>query len=215
MIDDKLNPWLLEINMNSSLGCDSPLDQKIKSGLVTDLFNLIGVNNVDLQNDGKYRKIQTLRNHPELDQYIPNIIDNKKSKRVTLGTRSFQPVKRASKSSNKVQKGPYELDSNIRQLETVLKKEPSFNNLVNRSDMKATQGMNFKVNTIHNKAMNTFSSMDWSPYTTTMASRSHESIMKESEAEFKRKGNFVLLFPSALSPVNLYKNLFVSHNNHN
>ena len=100
------------------------------------------------------------------------------------------------------------MDSNIRQLETVLKKEPSFNNLVNRSDTKA-QAMNFKLNPIHNKAMNTFSSMDWSPYTTTMAVRSHESIMKESEAEFKRKGNFLLLFPSPLSPVNLYKNMFV------
>jgi hypothetical protein len=92
----------------------------------------------------------------------------------------------------------------------VLKKEPSFNNLVNRSDIKA-QAMNYKVNQIHNKAMNTFSSIDWSPYTTSIAGRSFESVLKESEAEFKRKGNFVLLFPSALSPVNLYKNLFVTH----
>ena len=48
MIDEKLNPWLLEINANSSLSCDSPLDHKIKSGLITDLFNLVGINNIDL-----------------------------------------------------------------------------------------------------------------------------------------------------------------------
>ena len=48
MIDDKLNPWLLEVNLSSSLSCDSPLDQKIKAGLVSDLLNMIGVVNMDL-----------------------------------------------------------------------------------------------------------------------------------------------------------------------
>lgn len=61
--------------------------------------------------------------------------------------------------------------------------------------------------------MNAFSSMDWSPYTTQTASLSHESVLKESEAEFKRKGNFILLFPSPLTPVSLYKNLLFNHAN--
>jgi hypothetical protein len=60
MIDDKLNPWLLEINMNSSLSCDSPLDQRIKSGLITDLLNLVGVSNIDLQSDGKSAQKKTV-----------------------------------------------------------------------------------------------------------------------------------------------------------
>ena len=71
-------------------------------------------------------------------------------------------------------KNPYELDKNIRQLESALQKEPSFNNLANRSDTKPSQVMNFKINTLHNKAMNTFSSMDWSPYTATVATKSNE-----------------------------------------
>ena len=41
--DDVLEPWLLEVNLSPSLNCDSPLDQKIKSNLVADLFNLAGM----------------------------------------------------------------------------------------------------------------------------------------------------------------------------
>ena len=43
LIDDLLNPWLLEVNLSPSLNCDAPIDQKIKSELISDLFNLIGV----------------------------------------------------------------------------------------------------------------------------------------------------------------------------
>ena len=45
MVDDRLNPWLLEVNLSPSLACDSPLDQKIKGNLLADLFNLVGVVN--------------------------------------------------------------------------------------------------------------------------------------------------------------------------
>lgn len=45
LIDNKLNPWLLEVNLSPSLACDSPLDQKIKSKLISNMFNLVGVVN--------------------------------------------------------------------------------------------------------------------------------------------------------------------------
>ena len=47
MIDDELNPWLLEVNLSPSLACESPLDHRIKAQLVADLFNLAGVSNID------------------------------------------------------------------------------------------------------------------------------------------------------------------------
>jgi tubulin polyglutamylase TTLL5 len=43
MIDANLNPWLLEVNLSSSLSCDSPLDHKIKAEMLADLFNLAGI----------------------------------------------------------------------------------------------------------------------------------------------------------------------------
>ncbi|XP_065681967.1 tubulin polyglutamylase ttll-5 isoform X1 [Hydra vulgaris] len=42
LIDENLKPWLLEVNLSPSLACDSPLDMKIKSILMTDMFNLAG-----------------------------------------------------------------------------------------------------------------------------------------------------------------------------
>lgn len=43
LIDDKMKVWLLEVNLSPSLACESPLDLKIKSQLIVDLFNLAGV----------------------------------------------------------------------------------------------------------------------------------------------------------------------------
>ena len=47
MIDDELNPWLLEVNLSPSLSYDSPLDHRIKANLVSDLLNLAGLINVE------------------------------------------------------------------------------------------------------------------------------------------------------------------------
>jgi len=47
LIDSDLKPWLLEVNLSSSLACDSPLYFSIKSNLINDTFNLIGVKRFD------------------------------------------------------------------------------------------------------------------------------------------------------------------------
>ena len=52
LIDEYLNPWLLEINLNPALNCDNPLDLKIKSKLITDILNIIGV--IPFSHDGKF-----------------------------------------------------------------------------------------------------------------------------------------------------------------
>ncbi|KAF8566870.1 hypothetical protein P879_07794 [Paragonimus westermani] len=43
IVDENFRPWLLEVNLSPSLACDSPLDFKIKSHMLTDLFNLVGL----------------------------------------------------------------------------------------------------------------------------------------------------------------------------
>jgi tubulin polyglutamylase TTLL5 len=43
LLDDTLKPWLIEVNLSPSLGCDTPLDTKIKASLLTDLLTLVGI----------------------------------------------------------------------------------------------------------------------------------------------------------------------------
>ena len=43
LIDDDLKPWLLEVNVSPSLSSSSILDKKIKTSLLCDIFNLVGI----------------------------------------------------------------------------------------------------------------------------------------------------------------------------
>ena len=52
LLDETLNPWLMEVNLNPSLNCDSQLDLKVKSKLLTDIFNIIGA--FPFSHDGKF-----------------------------------------------------------------------------------------------------------------------------------------------------------------
>ena len=47
LIDSLLKPWLVEVNLSPAMGTDSPLDTSIKTNLISDTFNLIGVTKFD------------------------------------------------------------------------------------------------------------------------------------------------------------------------
>jgi tubulin polyglutamylase TTLL6/13 len=42
-LDEKLKPWILEVNHAPSFVCDTPLDTKIKRGLLVDVFNILNL----------------------------------------------------------------------------------------------------------------------------------------------------------------------------
>lgn len=44
MIDDKAVPWVLEVNHAPSFSTDTPLDFKIKKGVITDAIALLNLN---------------------------------------------------------------------------------------------------------------------------------------------------------------------------
>ena len=47
IIDSDLKPWLLEVNLSPSMATDAPLDLSIKSNLLVDTLNLVGIKRFD------------------------------------------------------------------------------------------------------------------------------------------------------------------------
>ena len=47
LIDSNLKPWLIEVNLSPSLACDSPIDLEIKSNLISNTLNLVGIKKFD------------------------------------------------------------------------------------------------------------------------------------------------------------------------
>ena len=43
LIDENFKAWLIEVNVNPSLHCTSPLDLSIKTDLISDIFNVAGI----------------------------------------------------------------------------------------------------------------------------------------------------------------------------
>ena len=53
MFDEQMKPWILEVNAAPSLAADSPIDRDIKTNLVTDMLNLVGVRKNVLKRNNK------------------------------------------------------------------------------------------------------------------------------------------------------------------
>lgn len=61
LVDSKLKPWLMEVNVCPSLSSSSPMDRKIKHTLLTDTLNLIGLEYYSKKNLDKDKKKDKMR----------------------------------------------------------------------------------------------------------------------------------------------------------
>jgi tubulin polyglutamylase TTLL6/13 len=52
-LDETLKPWILEVNHAPSFVCDTPLDTKIKRGLLLDVISLL---NLSVVKKHKYKR---------------------------------------------------------------------------------------------------------------------------------------------------------------
>ena len=93
LLDSNLKPWLIEVNLSPSLGTDSPLDYHIKSTLLTDTFNLIGIRKFD-------RKKESLS---KMASRVKNIAEGKKIKNMLQ--RYSKLIGMTSSSENKSSPG--------------------------------------------------------------------------------------------------------------
>ena len=60
MLDERLKPWLLEVNLLPSLSSSSPLDKRIKSTLMCDVFHCVGIEPLTSRRPLKSRTTPTL-----------------------------------------------------------------------------------------------------------------------------------------------------------
>ncbi len=77
LIDNKLKPWLMEVNVCPSLSSSSPMDRRIKHTLLTDTLNIIGleyVNQKALEKDKKKDKLKLLQRQDK--KYFSKNINN-------------------------------------------------------------------------------------------------------------------------------------------
>lgn len=68
ILDDKLKPWLLEVNVCPSLSSSSPLDKQIKTMLLCDVLHIIGLQVFDRK---KHEKEQEKINKQRLLGFEP------------------------------------------------------------------------------------------------------------------------------------------------
>jgi len=61
IFDSDLKPWLLEINLSPSLSSDSPMDFTIKSNLVADALNLVGIHKFDRRRESMNKMRNRMR----------------------------------------------------------------------------------------------------------------------------------------------------------
>jgi hypothetical protein len=52
----------MEVNLSPSLATDSPLDLKIKTGLMLDIFNLVGIKKFDRRRDNLTKMKNRVKN---------------------------------------------------------------------------------------------------------------------------------------------------------
>ena len=77
LIDNKLKPWLMEVNVCPSLSSSSPMDRKIKHMLLTDTLNIIGLEYISqkaLEKDKKKDKLKVLQRQDK--KYFSKNINN-------------------------------------------------------------------------------------------------------------------------------------------
>ncbi|GAB1609839.1 tubulin polyglutamylase TTLL5-like isoform X1 [Argonauta hians] len=91
LIDDTLKPWILEVNLSPSLVCDSPLDLKIKTNLICDLFSAIGI----VCHDPMVKNYQQIRKNMELAAQMnktkPMQQTQQQRRSVSAGSRASSP----------------------------------------------------------------------------------------------------------------------------
>eukprot|EP00050_Salpingoeca_kvevrii_P019943 m.92318 g.92318 ORF g.92318 m.92318 type:complete len:120 (-) comp8643_c0_seq1:209-568(-) len=104
LLDADLRPWLIEVNASPSLTADTPIDYKLKSGLLHDTFHIVDleqrltgseirVGGFDkFWDDGPvYRPGSVEQGKPVLNTFLGGCLDDREEQLETLFREARQP----------------------------------------------------------------------------------------------------------------------------
>ncbi|KAJ8027366.1 putative tubulin polyglutamylase TTLL2 [Holothuria leucospilota] len=77
MIDDRLKPWLLEVNFNPALTMDCPVDSVVKRGMLNEVINILGFDEEDGHRGGEnYTRLKSKQynSRPRHTRFVPRAL---------------------------------------------------------------------------------------------------------------------------------------------
>lgn len=90
LIDDTLNPWLLEVNLSPSMNCDAPIDQKIKGEMISDLFSLSGIVSIGQRKNNHGNAQNKALNYLAYMQRTSYVSNGKQKRPIDAGRTGFE-----------------------------------------------------------------------------------------------------------------------------
>jgi hypothetical protein len=84
LVDNKMNTWLMEVNVGPSMKCGSPLDKMIKTNLVSDIFNIIGIKFYEHHYKDNIYSLEKKDSSVKINNFVINN-NNKKINKYNLG----------------------------------------------------------------------------------------------------------------------------------
>ncbi|OMJ75309.1 hypothetical protein SteCoe_25584 [Stentor coeruleus] len=93
IIDSNLKPWLLEVNLSPSLATEAPIDLHIKSNLIADTLNLVGVRYYDRKKECMNKLRARIRARKNQTRQTENKLKNDKPSMNKKDTISFSKYK--------------------------------------------------------------------------------------------------------------------------
>lgn len=186
LIDDTFKPWIMEVNLSPSIACDAALDFKIKSKLIGETFNLVGLKQFN-------RKVEC---------------DKKIKSRTRAGLNHLTKGAQFSKLPNQCQaiRAPIAiLGSGFLTKEDIESK--------NYKEQKVTVHEDIKTAINDLALFDKRITLKDQEVILKLASYKKRDILKETLSEYQRKGDFERIFPA--SGTDKYFKFFHSQNNSN
>lgn len=169
LIDSNFHPWIMEINLSPSIATEAPLDFKIKSSLLTDTFNMVGVKpfdrKIECEKKIKSRTRAGLNHLTKGAQFskLPNPLQAMRAPIAILGS-GFITKQDIENCKHKEQKVTVHQD-----VKQAIKELSNIDSSITQAD----QELMIKL-----------------------ASYKKREIIKETLSEYERRGNFDRIFPA-------------------